>query len=90
MGQYRCAASHGQFTLYEDDDQTQDYLRGRRTWSRITWDNSERRLTIEPDPRMEGRPLPPRTFSVVLLPEGTRQTVEFNGTRAEVSCVVTP
>lgn len=80
----------GQFTLYEDDGKSQDYLRGQCTWTSITWDDSERNLTIAPDARMEERSLPSRTFSVVLLPEGTRQTVEFTGTRAEATFVATP
>ncbi|MBN2130584.1 MAG: glycoside hydrolase family 31 protein, partial [Sedimentisphaerales bacterium] len=80
----------GDFTLYEDDGQTLDYLQGQATWTHLTWNNTEKRLTIEPDPRMEGRPLSPRTFSVIVLPEGTRKAAEFNGRQTEVSFVAMP
>jgi alpha-glucosidase/alpha-D-xyloside xylohydrolase len=80
----------GEFTLYEDDGKSQEYLRGECTWTRFAWNDSEKRLTIETDPRMEGKPLPRRTFSVVLLPEGTRRTVECDGAKSEVSFALAP
>jgi len=72
----------GSFTLYEDDGQSLDYLQGDATWTQFTWDDSEQRLTIEPASEMNGRPLPRRTFNVVLVPAGTRRTVESSGTRS--------
>jgi alpha-glucosidase (family GH31 glycosyl hydrolase) len=69
----------GRFTLYEDDGRSPEYLRGQGTWTRFTWHDNEERLEIEPDPRMGGNSLSPRTFSAVFLPAGTRKTIEFSG-----------
>ena len=38
----------GQFTLYDDDGISLDYLKNRAVWIRFTWNDSARRLTIEP------------------------------------------
>src|SRR4029453_14713810 len=38
----------GQFTLYDDDGISQEYLSGRGTWTRIAWNDRTRQLTIEP------------------------------------------
>ena len=76
----------GQFTLYEDDGISQEYLAGRATWTRIAWDDPARRVTIEPRP-----PAGPtnvvagRTFRVLLLPEGTSRDVTYVGRRVEVA-----
>jgi alpha-glucosidase (family GH31 glycosyl hydrolase) len=74
----------GQFTLYDDDGTSLDYLRGGGTRTRMTWRDAERRLTIEPDAHMAGKPVPSRTFSIVLLPGEARKAVEFSGQRNEV------
>jgi alpha-glucosidase/alpha-D-xyloside xylohydrolase len=76
------AGADGEFTLYEDDGATLDYLRGEATWTRITWNDEGRRLAIEP-----GRPSagasPRRRFRVELLPEGQSAVVEFAGAPVE-------
>ena len=40
----------GQYTLYEDDGISQDYLAGKGAWTRMTWNERSARLTIEPGP----------------------------------------
>jgi len=42
------SGSDGQFTMYEDDGISLDYLQGRAIWTRLTWDDSRKRLVIEP------------------------------------------
>jgi alpha-glucosidase (family GH31 glycosyl hydrolase) len=78
--------ANGQFTLYEDDGISQDYLRGRGTWTRLAWDDRARRLTIEPGaPRGATNVASRRTFRVELLPEGTSRTVTYSGARQTVA-----
>jgi alpha-glucosidase/alpha-D-xyloside xylohydrolase len=74
----------GQFTLYEDDGLTQDYLQGRATWTRITWIDRARQLTIDAAP-------PPGATNVrkarafrLRLPDGTTRLVQFDGVRLRV------
>jgi alpha-glucosidase/alpha-D-xyloside xylohydrolase len=75
----------GTFTLYDDDGESQDYLRGRGTWTRLVWNDARRTLTLAP-----GAPLgtlvgltnvsAPRDFDVVLVPEMTTRRVRYTGT----------
>jgi alpha-glucosidase/alpha-D-xyloside xylohydrolase len=76
----------GELTLYEDDGISLAYLEGRGSWTRMTWDDGARTLTLEPDPP-EGatnEPSGPRTFVVELLPGGERRTVRYDGARTSV------
>ena len=76
----------GEFTLYEDDGISLDYLQGRGTWTRMTWDDAEARLTIEPGAPPGAVNLLPegRMFVVELLPGGETRTVRYEGSRVEV------
>jgi len=76
----------GEFTLYEDDGVSLDYLQGRGTWTRMTWDDAEARLTIDPGAPPGAVNLLPqgRTFVVELLPGGETRTVRYEGSRVEV------
>ena len=38
----------GQFTLYEDDGISQEYLKGRASWIRLSWNDRRSQFTIEP------------------------------------------
>jgi alpha-glucosidase/alpha-D-xyloside xylohydrolase len=78
------AGADGDFTLYEDDGKSLDYLEGQATWTRMTWDDAARRLVIEPGQGTQGDE-PRRPFRVELLPEGRSQTVEYAGQRIEVT-----
>jgi alpha-glucosidase/alpha-D-xyloside xylohydrolase len=70
----------GVATLYDDDGISQDYLSGRgATQLRLTWADRDGRLTLEPVGGMTG--FQPRTFDVVLLPDGARRTVSYSGRR---------
>lgn len=77
----------GEFTLYDDDGVSLDYLEGRGTWIRMTWDDEEETLTLAPGAPSGAINLLPdsRTFRVELLPGGETRTVEFRGGRVEVS-----
>ena len=78
--------ANGDFTLYEDDGISQEYLRGQASLTRMTWDDRARRLTIEPG-AMRGATGPARVreFRVVMLPEGTTKSVTYAGQRVQVA-----
>jgi hypothetical protein len=72
--------------MYEDDGISLDYLEDRATWTRFTWNNATRRLTLEPAPPPGATNLPAaeRTFVVELVPSGETRTVRYRGARTEV------
>jgi alpha-glucosidase/alpha-D-xyloside xylohydrolase len=75
----------GQFTMYEDDGISLEYLQGRGAWTRMTWDDSERRLVIEPGPPAGAtNQASSRTFRVQMLPEGETKEVSYTGQRVAV------
>ncbi len=70
----------GQFTLYEDDGASQEYLKGKFTRTRLAWNDQARRLTITPRTSAAAAPVTPaREFRVVLFPEGVTKTVRYSG-----------
>jgi alpha-glucosidase (family GH31 glycosyl hydrolase) len=72
----------GQYTLYEDDGITQEYLRGRGTWTRLTWNDRTRQLTMEPGaPAGATNITAERRFRVDVLPEGAARDVTYAGRR---------
>ena len=76
----------GQFTMYEDDGNSLDYLNGLATWTSMTWDESEQCLTIEPvAPEGATNQASNRIFRVELLPEGTTKNLNYTGQRTTVS-----
>jgi alpha-glucosidase/alpha-D-xyloside xylohydrolase len=77
------SGADGEFVLYEDDGVSFDYLRDRATWTRIRWDNRRRILSIEPDARSKIGPASARNFDVLLVPDGTRQSLMYRGLKVE-------
>jgi alpha-glucosidase/alpha-D-xyloside xylohydrolase len=70
----------GRYVLYDDDGVSQQYLRGRGSWIRLTWTDSARRLTIEPGaPAGATNGVSPRTFRVLTLPDSASATVRYEG-----------
>jgi alpha-glucosidase/alpha-D-xyloside xylohydrolase len=75
----------GAFLLYDDDGVSQQYLQGRGSWTRITWNDGSRELTLEPGaPSGADNVLTPREFRARLLPEGTTAAVRYLGQRMRV------
>jgi alpha-glucosidase/alpha-D-xyloside xylohydrolase len=78
----------GVLTLYDDDGQGLGYRDGsdpRTVWMRCRWDDSARRLTLEPDARMKKWPGGARLCSVEVAGSDARpKRVEFRGERVAV------
>jgi alpha-glucosidase (family GH31 glycosyl hydrolase) len=74
------SGSNGEFTLYEDDGITLDYLKGDQVLTHMSWDDNAKLLTIEPENSGSysgGTKM--RIFRVELLPEGDIKTVNYKG-----------
>ena len=77
--------ANGEFTLYDDDGISQDYLQAKATWTRMRWDDQAKTLTLEPGaPEGAQNQASSRTFTVELLPEGTTRSVNYTGQRVSV------
>jgi alpha-glucosidase/alpha-D-xyloside xylohydrolase len=81
------SGASGEFTLYEDDGSSQNYLRNKGTWTKLSWDDGAKRLTISaaPPAGVTNESAAAREFKVEMLPAGTVKTVTYNGRRAEVT-----
>jgi alpha-glucosidase/alpha-D-xyloside xylohydrolase len=81
------AGADGAFTMYEDDGISQDYLENRGTWTRMTWNDATRTLTIEPGPPAgaTNATSAEREFVVQLLPVGETRTVSYAASRVSVT-----
>ena len=76
--------ANGQFTLYEDDGVSQEYLSGRGSWIRMTWNDGSKTLTLEPGtPNGATNVASERKFRVELLPERTVKDVSYAGKRVQ-------
>jgi alpha-glucosidase/alpha-D-xyloside xylohydrolase len=74
----------GQFTLYEDDGISQEYLQGKGSWTRIAWNDREGQLTIEPGaPRGASNVIVERAFKVQVLPDGATGQMIYSGKRVQ-------
>lgn len=80
--------ANGSFTLYDDDGRSLGYRDGSDTttvWITARWDDAARRLTIEPDARMNKWPGGSRPFSVEVVGDAKPRRFEFKGERLEVT-----
>jgi alpha-glucosidase/alpha-D-xyloside xylohydrolase len=77
----------GQYTLYDDDGVSLDYLKGTSSKTLIQWDDKARQLTIEPQsqPARTTYRMPKRKFRIELIPAGTTEEVLYTGQRLELS-----
>jgi alpha-glucosidase/alpha-D-xyloside xylohydrolase len=74
----------GEFRWYEDDGQSNDYLKGKFAWTRFKWDDKARRLTIEPEGDGGAYQAAEKTLVVEVVPGGKPQKVRYAGRRVEV------
>lgn len=79
----------GEFTLYDDDGASQEYLTGRGSWTRVVWNDTTRAITLEPNPPAGAvNVVTPRRFRIV-LPDGAVRAVTYEGRRV-VADVISP
>jgi hypothetical protein len=81
------SGANGEFTLYEDDGNSQGYLQNKGTWTKLSWDDGAKKLTITaaPPAGVTNEATAARQFKVEMLPAGTVKTVTYDGRRAEVA-----
>lgn len=72
------SGANGSFMLYDDDGISQDYLQGKGSFTDITWNDSEKKLTIKPVAGKKSLNVK-RTFKVQLLPAGNVKEVTYDG-----------
>ncbi|TDH27284.1 glycoside hydrolase family 31 protein [Segetibacter sp. 3557_3] len=70
--------ANGNYTLYEDDGISQDYLKNIATITNITWNDAGKQLVIKPagNGKMSTGD---RKFKVELIPSGITKEVNYNG-----------
>ena len=72
--------ANGQFTLYEDDGISQDYLKGKASWISVTWNEQQRQLTIALGaPKGSKNEIISRTFKIRLIPGNEIKTASYKG-----------
>ena len=80
------SGADGLYTLYEDDGVSQEYLTGRGSWTRMTWNDRSRQLVVEPGPPAGAtNVVAERRFRVIVLPEGTTTELTYRGRRLATS-----
>jgi alpha-glucosidase/alpha-D-xyloside xylohydrolase len=81
------SGASGEFTMYDDDGISQDYLQNKGTWTKLSWDDGAKKLTISaaPPAGVTNASTAARQFRVELLPAGTAKTVTYNGRQLEVT-----
>lgn len=79
------SGSDGQFTLYEDDGISLEYLKGKATWTSISWNDKEKQLTIAPGaPKGFKNEACSRSFRIELIPGNEIKTVSYIGQQVKV------
>jgi alpha-glucosidase/alpha-D-xyloside xylohydrolase len=79
------AGADGAFTLYDDDGATQQYLAGRGTWIRMTWNDRTKQLTLEPGTPAGATGLATkRRFRVLVVPTDATKDIDYTGKRVQV------
>ncbi len=73
--------------MYEDDGNSQDYMQNKGTWTKLSWDDGAKKLTISAAPPVgvTNTPTASRVFKVQMLSAGTVKTVDYDGRRAQVT-----
>jgi alpha-glucosidase (family GH31 glycosyl hydrolase) len=71
----------GEYTLYDDDGASLNYLKGDSAQTLIKWDDSAKRLTLEPTTK----PKAERKFTIELIPDGVTKEIQYTGQRIELT-----
>jgi alpha-glucosidase (family GH31 glycosyl hydrolase) len=77
--------ANGQFTLYDDDGISQEYLKRKGSWTAISWNEQKKELTIAPGaPGGFNNEINERVFNVQLVPGGDIKKVIYKGALVRV------
>jgi alpha-glucosidase/alpha-D-xyloside xylohydrolase len=70
----------GRYTLYEDDGISQEYLAKKGTWTSITWNEKQKKLTLAPGaPAGFTNITRSKTFTIELIPGNATKTITYPG-----------
>jgi alpha-glucosidase/alpha-D-xyloside xylohydrolase len=72
--------ANGNYTLYDDDGISLNYLEGDSAQTRFKWDDAARRLSIEPASKQTAT----HTFQVELIPDCGTKKIQYTGQRLEL------
>jgi len=79
------SGADGNYTLYNDDGISQDYLKGKAEWTRMIWNDKLKKLIIEPGtPKGLINMSTPRLFNIQIVSEGGTKLIRYSGKRMEV------
>ncbi len=73
------SGADGSFVLYEDDGVSLAHTKGEAAWTRFTWSDADRALTIDPDSRSDPGMPHARAFRVRIIPGRDTQEVKYSG-----------
>ena len=76
--------ANGEFSLYDDDGKTLDYIDNMFSMIHFRWDEMNRTLMISPDDRMTGPVMEKRKFNIVLVPGNVRKEFTYEGKAIEL------
>jgi len=74
--------ANGDYSLYEDDGSTLDYLSGVYSLIHFNWDDVNAVLTVEPG--NSGGFKQERQFRIMIFPEEITRNIEYSGERLEI------
>ncbi len=74
----------GQFTLYDDDGISQEYLKGKGNETTINWDDKRRILTIKSVVNNK-EVVKPRQFKIQLIPANIIKMISYTGTSKKIN-----
>ena len=72
--------SNGNYTLYDDDGISLNYLQGDSVQTLIKWDDLAKKLSIEPASKQKAN----RTFKIELIPDSVTKKIQYTGQRLEL------
>jgi alpha-glucosidase (family GH31 glycosyl hydrolase) len=81
------SGADGAFTMYDDDGDSQNYLQNKGTWTKFSWNDGAKKLTISaaPPAGATNESTAPRQFKVQMLPAGTVKSITYNGRLGELA-----
>ena len=70
----------GNYTLYDDDGISLNYLQGDSVQTLVKWDDAAKKLSLEPASKQTAT----RTFQVELIPDGVTKRIQYSGRPLEL------